>query len=80
MIDNDDDNNDDDNGNRFMSDDGSLSGWPVAEESNALSSLLRVPTSLLVQMKNEWDISHSTCDKSLNMGNTGKQKNILYLL
>jgi hypothetical protein len=28
-------------------------------ESNALSSLLCVPTLILVWIKNEWDISHS---------------------
>ncbi len=56
VIDNDDD---DDNGKQSTTDDGSLSGWPVWE-----GRVKHVPTSLLVQMKNERDISHSRWDIS----------------
>ncbi len=59
VIDN--NNNNNDNGNQSTADDGSLH-WSAGlggENNNALSSLLCDPTSLLVQMKNEWDISHS---------------------
>ncbi len=50
-----------DNGNWLTADYWLLSGWRVWEgwESNALSSLVRVSTLLLVQMINKWDISQS---------------------
>ncbi len=50
-----------DNGNQLKADHWLLSGQPVWEgrESNGLSFLKCVSILLLVQMINEWDISHS---------------------